>query len=167
MDENSKVDESRKQTMLFAQLIEILTQNAIMMLGAMPDRSGRQRPPDLNGAEMMIEMLGVLHKKTKGNLSAEEERMISGTLFQLQTAFAEIASKTGDFGKARKATEAAQAAEEEEEIEELNAPPPPSQPQAQAPRQAPQAPSGKKAEGIQPAATTPGENKVKFSKKYE
>jgi hypothetical protein len=168
MDENGKTDEARKQTMLFAQLIEILTQNAIMMLGAMPDRSGRQRPPDLNGAEMMIEMLSVLHKKTKGNLSAEEERMISGTLYQLQSAFAEIASKTGDFGKARKATEAAQSAEAEDEIEEQepDLTPPPTQPQSHGPTPHAQ-PPGQKPQGIKPAASTPGENKVKFSKKYE
>lgn len=165
MDEQSKTDETRKQTMLFAQLIEILTQNAIMMLGAMPDRNGRQRTPDLNGAEMMIEMLSVLHKKTKGNLNQEEERMIAGTLFQLQSAFAEIASKSGHFDKARKATEAAQSTEEEE-VEELNPAPLPSQPPSPSRSPQPQ-PSGKKPEGIKPAASTPGENKVKFSKKYE
>jgi hypothetical protein len=170
MDEKqTPVDESRKNTLLFAQLIEILTQNAVMMLGGMPDRQGRSRPPDLNAAEMMIDMLGVLQKKTKGNLSQEEERMISGTLFQLQTAFAEVASKSGDFEKARKATESMEAADEEEELgEEMGEPiqqqqPPPRQPQA-ASSSAPQ-PAQK---GIQPSALSSAdrENKIKFTKKY-
>ena len=113
-DSGNKPDEVRKQTILFAQLIEILAQNAIIMLGSMPDPQGRQRPPDLNGAEMMIEMMAVLQKKTKGNLTKEEEKIISSTLYQLQAAFAEIASKSGEFSKARKATEAVESISEDE-----------------------------------------------------
>lgn len=149
-------DEGRQQTMLFAQLVEILTQNAIMMLGAMPDRQGRQRPPDLNGAEMMIELLGVLQKKTKGNLTKEEEKMLTGTLFQLQTAFAEIASKTGEFGKAAKATAAAESADEEM-LEPSSTASRPTDPIS--------SPSPAKPQGIQPSAPET-ERKVKFTKKY-
>lgn len=171
MEELKKpVDEARQQTVLFAQLIEILTQNAIMMLGAMPDRQGRQRPPDLASAEMMIEMLAVLKKKTTGNLTKEEEKMISGTLFQLQTAFADIASKTGEFSKARKATEAAAASEEEafdpaleDEPMGMMEPDP-----AQTPN--PSAPAPQKTPATAPAApaapVVPVESKIKFSKKY-
>ncbi len=155
-------DEGRKQTVLFAQLVEILTQNAIMLLGAVPDRQGRQRPPDLNGAEMMIEMLSVLQKKTKGNLSKEEEKMISGTLFQLQTAFADVASKSGDFGKARKAQEAAEAGDLEGEDFE-------SPPQHDTPAPSHAAPSPAVSSGSKPLhvdTSEPRENKVKFTKKY-
>jgi hypothetical protein len=151
-------DDPRKQTVLFAQLIEILTQNAIMMLGAVPDRQGRQRPPDLNSAEMMIDMLSILHKKTKGNLTPDEEKMISGTLFQLQTAFAEVASKTGDFGKARKATEAMEEDASDLEEEESATPPHSQQPSS--------APSQGKPQGIQSSAPQTDESKVKFAKKY-
>jgi hypothetical protein len=162
MDDRKNVpDEAKKQTMLFAQLVEILTQNAIMMLGAMPDRQGRQRPPDLNGAEMMIEMLSVLQKKTKGNLTNEEDKMISGTLFQLQTAFAEIASKSGEFGKARKAQEAAEATDEDVPMDDGLETPPPAE---AAPRGT--SASSSKQQGIQSSAPQTSENKVKFTKKY-
>jgi len=151
-------DEARKETMLFAQLIEILAQNAVMMLGGMPDRHGRQRPPDLNSAEMMIEMLSVLQKRTKGNLSKDEEKMLSGALYQLQTAFAEIASKSGDFSKARKATEAAEAADEEEHEDPA---PPPN-------RQAPPPTPSQPAQGGKPLSSEQtSERKVKFTKKYD
>ena len=160
-DHKESQDEARKQTALFAQLVEILTQNAIMLLGAMPDRQGRQRPPDLNGAEMMIEMLNVLHKKTKGNLTKEEEKIISGTLYQLQTAFAEVASKSGEFGKARKATDAVESADEEilDEHEEEPVPTP-----SQAPHETQRAPQ--KPQNIQASVPQTGESKVKFTKKY-
>lgn len=189
-------DEGRKNTLLFAQLIEILTQNAVMMLGGMPDRQGRSRPPDLNAAEMMIDMLAVLQKKTKGNLTKEEERMISGTLYQLQTAFADVASKSGDFEKARKATESMDAADaapegfeddlehEQEHVhgpgcshdhehEHHHAPPSGQQrpPQQQQQQQSPQRPgqnqpSRPASSGGSSAEQTERESKVKFTKKY-
>jgi hypothetical protein len=163
----------KNDTMLFAQLIEILTQNAVMMLGAVPDRSGRQRPPDLNAAEMMIDMLAVLQKRTKGNLNKDEERMISGTLYQLQSAFAEVASRSGEFEKARKATEAAEAGSTEEisaeeEFDEAVA----SQPQrtAAAPSRGPAQPAPSATPASRPASSQvhveDRENKVKFTKKY-
>jgi hypothetical protein len=161
--DNKNIDEARKQTLLFAQLIEILTQNAVLMLGGAPDRQGRQRPPDLNGAEMMIDMLSVLYKKTKSNLTPEEEKMISGTLFQLQTAFADVASKSGEFEKARKATEASEAASEPDFEDEQFPEPPPSKPSAQG-HSHPTAPKN-----IQPSvqhASETKESKVKFAKKY-
>jgi len=156
--DNTQKDEGRKQTMLFAQLIEILTQNAIMMLGGMQDRSGRQRPPDLNAAELMIDILEVVKVKTKGNLTREEEKMLSNTLYQLQTAFAEVASKSGDFGKALKATEAVEA--EDLDKEELGSSPSPGAPSA-----GPQPPASKP-QGIQFSASEHAEGKVKFTKKY-
>ena len=171
-----QADAQRRESGFFAQLIELLAQNAVMMLGGMADRQGRQRPPDLAGAEMVIEMMSVLQKRTKGNLTKEEERMLSGTLYQLQTAFAEVASKSGEFGKARKATEAAEAADAGEvggdlgplEDEELGAdkgapmPPPP----AEAARPGGPSPVGSPPAGIQPSAPEPRESKVKFTKKY-
>ena len=159
-EKDPKLDEGRKQTMLFAQLIDLLTQNAVMMLGGVTDRQGRQRPPDLNSAELMIDMLSVLLAKTKGNLTPDEEKMLSSTLYQLQTAFADVASKSGDFGKARKATEAAEAAELEEG--EPRSSPPPS---GAAPTAAHQAAPAKPA-GIQSSPAQSAETKVKFTKKY-
>jgi hypothetical protein len=166
-------DAQRRESGHFARLIELLAQNAVMMLGGMADRHGRQMPPDLRGAEMVIEMMSVLQKRTKGNLGKEEERMLSGTLYQLQTAFAEVASKSGEFEKARKATEAADAADADEGPEPLGeegledeegapAPPPP----AEAARPGGPAPTGSRPQGIQPSAPEPRESKVKFTKKY-
>ncbi|MCC7519991.1 MAG: DUF1844 domain-containing protein [Verrucomicrobiae bacterium] len=172
-----QADAPRRESGYFARLIELLAQNAVMMLGGMADRQGRQMPPDLRGAEMVIEMMTVLQKRTKGNLAKEEERMLSGTLYQLQTAFAEVASKSGEFEKARKASEAAEAADsvagadagqgfglEEDFDNEEGAPTPP--PPAEAARPGGPAPVGTRPQGIQSSAPEPRESKVKFTKKY-
>lgn len=167
-------DAQRRESGLFARLIELLAQNAVMMLGGMPDRQGRQAPPDLRGAEMVIEMMSVLQKRTKGNLTKDEDRMLSGTLYQLQTAFAEVASKSGEFEKARKATEAAEAADAGEDLGPLDdeepgadegAPMPP--PPAQGARPGAPAPAGPRPAGVQPSSPEPRESKVKFTKKYD
>ena len=172
-----QADAQRRESGFFAQLIELLAQNAVMMLGGMADRQGRQRPPDLAGSEMVIEMMTVLQKRTKGNLTKEEERMLSGTLYQLQKAFSEVASKAGEFGKARKATEAAEAADAEEaggglgaiEDEDLGGaegtPMPP--PLSAGVQPGGVAPAGSRPTGIQPSAPEPRESKVKFTKKYD
>ena len=159
MDEAKEPNSPQKETMLFAQLIELLTQNAVMMLGGMTDRQGRQRPPDLNAAEMMIDLLNVLQAKTKGNLTKEEERMLSSTLYQLQTAFAEVASKSGDFSRARKATEATEKEDLEENESKPSPPPPKDYPSHQGPNQT-------KPQGIQAGSASSAENKVKYTKKY-
>lgn len=171
--QNKQADAQRRESGFFSRLIELLAQNAVMMLGGMADRQGRQMPPDLRGAEMVIEMMSVLQKRTKGNLTKEEERMLSGTLYQLQTAFAEVASKSGEFEKARKATEAAEAADsggdlgslgEEDLGPDEGAPMPP--PPAEAAKPGGPAPAGSRPVGIQPSASEPRESKVKFTKKY-
>lgn len=169
----SPADAKKRESGLFARLIELLAQNAVMMLGGVPDRQGRQIPPDLRGAEMVIEMLSVLQKRTKGNLTKDEDRMLSGTLYQLQTAFAEVASKSGEFEKARKATDAAAAADADGDLGPLAddepgvddgdpVPPPP----AEATRPGGPAPVGTPPSGIHASPPEPRESKVKFTKKY-
>ncbi|NUN93424.1 MAG: DUF1844 domain-containing protein [Verrucomicrobiae bacterium] len=167
-----EADAQRRESSHFARLIDLLAQNAAMLLGGMADRQGRQMPPDLRAAELFIEMLAVLQKRTKGNLTKEEQRMLSGTLYQLQSAFAEVASKSGEFEKARKASEAAEAADDGGIGEDLGedfdaaegAPSPP--PPAEAGRPGSPAPGGARPQGIQPSAIEPRESKVKFTKKY-
>jgi hypothetical protein len=150
-------DSGKKDTILFAQVVEMLTQNAAMMMGMMPDPRGRQLPPNLDGAEMIIDMLSVIQKKTKGNLNKDEEKIISNTLFSLQTAFAELAGKSGEFEKARKATDAVNA------VAESETPRPSPSSQDETPRT-----SRASASAAQAAPSTDRvyENKVKYSKKY-
>lgn len=155
-------DDSQKHSLLFTRLVEMLAQNAVMLLGV-PDRGGRALPPDLNGAEMIIEMLVVLKKRTQGNLSKDEDKILSNTLFQLQSAFADIASKSGDFSKARKAQEAVDTADLEEDSEEdfhpASSQAHPASSETDSHRSPP--PSD-----IQPSSTQSHERKVKFTKKY-
>ena len=44
-------------------------------------------PPQPADAQRMIDYLGVLENKTKGNLTAEETKILSTALYQLRTFF--------------------------------------------------------------------------------
>jgi hypothetical protein len=50
-----------------------------------------QRPRvDILGAKQTIDLLGVLAEKTKGNLTAAEDRMLQAVLFEARMAFLEL-----------------------------------------------------------------------------
>ena len=75
--------------MSFEQLVQSIYMTAMMQLGA-ATHEGQQPQVDILGARQSIDMLGVLAEKTKGNLSAEENRLLDSALFELRMAFLEI-----------------------------------------------------------------------------
>ena len=75
--------------MNFDRLVQSVYMTAIMQLGgATPE--GQNPQVDLMGARQSIDMLTVVAEKTKGNLSADESRLIDSALFELRLGFLEI-----------------------------------------------------------------------------
>src|SRR5215471_14615998 len=75
--------------MNFERLVQSVYMTAIMQLGgATPE--GEPPRVDIMGARQSIDMLGVLAEKTKGNLTADEDRLLESALFELRMAFLEI-----------------------------------------------------------------------------
>lgn len=68
----------------FPALVQMLAMSALDALGAIPGPDGQARPPDLGLARHGIDLLTVLEAKTKGNLSADEARLLEQTLFDLR-----------------------------------------------------------------------------------
>ena len=75
--------------MSFEQLVQSVYMTAIMQLGG-ATHEGQQPQVDILGARQSVDMLGVIAEKTKGNLSAEESRLLDSALFELRMAFLEI-----------------------------------------------------------------------------
>jgi hypothetical protein len=75
--------------MSFEQLVQSVYMTAMVQLGA-ATHEGQQPQVDILGARQSIDMLAVLAEKTKGNLSAEESRLLDSALFELRMAFLEI-----------------------------------------------------------------------------
>jgi hypothetical protein len=71
-------------------LINFVAQNAAMLLGAYPDPRTGQAMLDLEGARELIDMLDALHESTRGNLAADDQRLLLDVLGSLKLSFMEM-----------------------------------------------------------------------------
>jgi hypothetical protein len=74
----------------FVMLVEFLANSAFIHMGLAEAPAGEPIPVDLESARAMIDLLGVLQDKTKGNLSTAEQKFLSDILFELHTRFIEV-----------------------------------------------------------------------------
>lgn len=82
-------DSTRLGPVAFENLVQSMYMTAMMALGA-GTQPGEKPRIDLMGARQTIDLLGVLGEKTKGNLSADEQRLLESALFELRMMFLEI-----------------------------------------------------------------------------
>ncbi|MBI3855732.1 MAG: DUF1844 domain-containing protein [Planctomycetes bacterium] len=75
---------------MFGGLVESLASQALLYMGAMRDPMTGQVHQDLQQSQTMIEMLGMLEEKTKGNLSKEEAEMLKQVLDEVRMHFVRI-----------------------------------------------------------------------------
>jgi len=75
----------------FAALVSMLTTQALFALGLLQIKGQEQREPDLEMAKYNIDMLQTLLEKTKGNLTNEEETVLSNTLNDLRMGYVQVA----------------------------------------------------------------------------
>jgi hypothetical protein len=76
------------QKMEFIHLLDMLVQTAMMYAGAM--EGGPQGKVDIVGLRQMIDLISVLESKTKGNLTEQEQSIMTNTVFQLRMTYMEI-----------------------------------------------------------------------------
>lgn len=62
---------------LFIQLIVQFQTSAMIGLGKLPNPITQKIEKDLNAAKLSIDMIDMIKAKTKGNLSEDEERLIT------------------------------------------------------------------------------------------
>jgi hypothetical protein len=74
----------------FSGLLLSLASSALMHLGA-PTPDGSTAPVNLPRAQEMIDLLGVLEEKTKGNLTPDESALLGNMLYTLRLRYVEHA----------------------------------------------------------------------------
>jgi hypothetical protein len=80
----------------FITFVLSLSQTAFLSLGLGPEMEpGKSFPVDLQSARWTIEALEMLHEKTKGNLTGEEERIFERLMAELRMAYVQVAGKEG------------------------------------------------------------------------
>ena len=74
-------------------LLATLATQALIALGLVPNPVTEKIEQDLEQAKHLIDMLGMLEQKTKGNLTADEQRQLDSLLFDLRMQYVEVSRK--------------------------------------------------------------------------
>jgi uncharacterized protein DUF1844 len=79
----------------FTAFVLSLASTAAIHFGDLADpQSGEPIEPNLDAAAQMIEILGLLETKTRGNLTPEERQVLEQVLYELRMRFVE--AKAGE-----------------------------------------------------------------------
>ena len=96
-EKKKKPEETRPRGPLpegnFAALISMLMTQALFALGVLEVRGQEEREPDLEMAKYNIDMLETLEEKTRGNLTKEEETVLTKTLNEVRMAYVKLAEQ--------------------------------------------------------------------------
>jgi hypothetical protein len=74
----------------FLTFIVSMSHSALLHLGDAPDPSTGAREKNLPLARQTIDLLAMLQDKTRGNLSGDEERVLSQAIYDLRMRFVEV-----------------------------------------------------------------------------
>ena len=77
----------------FSTFIISLSTQALLQLGEIADPLSGKDNKDIPVAKQMIDIIGMLKDKTKGNLNAGEERLTEDILFDLRMKYVEAVKK--------------------------------------------------------------------------
>lgn len=79
---------SEQPGLSFGSFILSLATTAAVHFGDLADpNTGERSEPDLAAAHQMIELIALLQDKTKGNLSADEAKLVDDLLYELRMRF--------------------------------------------------------------------------------
>lgn len=83
--------------MAFSGFVISLVTTAAVHFGDYPDpATGETKPPNLDGAAQMIDVLAMLEEKTKGNLTAQERSLLEQVLYELRLRYVAATGSTGE-----------------------------------------------------------------------
>jgi len=74
----------------FVSFLMLLAQNAASALGMVEHPVTHQRDVDIESGKHWIDILGMLQKKTQGNLTPQEQRMLEGLLGDLRMQYVSL-----------------------------------------------------------------------------
>ena len=113
MAEVQNSQQSGEMTRRFIEFVLMQAQQIALMLGQIPGPDGKPMEPNLPIARIFIDQLEMIREKTRGNLTKEEEDVLSKVLADLQLAFVEA----GNMSAAATPTPAAQTPQPEPKAE--------------------------------------------------
>lgn len=91
-DQNIPTQEQQNE-LLFMQLVMMFQGMALQNLGKVMNPMTNQIERNLEQAKNMIDILGMLDEKTKGNLNDNEQRLMEHVLFELRMNYVDELKK--------------------------------------------------------------------------
>lgn len=76
----------------FAELVNLLAMQVVIALGGVQGPGGERIPPNPFAAKHHIDLLEVLQKKTEGNLTDDEKRMLDSVTYELRMQYVQVAT---------------------------------------------------------------------------
>jgi hypothetical protein len=76
----------------FATHVLSLASSAMVALGQMPSPAGDAEPLDLDTARYLVDVLGMLEEKTRGNLDDSESKLLQSLIYDLRVAFVDASA---------------------------------------------------------------------------
>jgi hypothetical protein len=74
----------------FSFFITSLGMQALVALGEIPNPTNNKKESNLDQAKYIIDTIGMLKDKTKGNLTQEEEAVVDNILYELRMKYLEL-----------------------------------------------------------------------------
>ena len=71
----------------FDLFVSGLVMEALIAVGDMPHPTTRKQAANLPQAKYLIDLLGILEEKNRGNLAVEEEKLLKDALYQLRMRY--------------------------------------------------------------------------------
>ena len=88
-------DLSDDQEFDFLSYISSLAFQAMIFLGKLPNPINNQTERNLRQAKLLIDTLALLKEKTAGNLTQQENDMLTSALYELQMGYVEAMNQEG------------------------------------------------------------------------
>jgi hypothetical protein len=85
-------DHEPRQPVTFSSFIFSLGTSALMLMGEQLDPQQGRVPVNLSQAKEIIDILSILEGKTKGNLTADEQTVLTDMLYALRLKYVDLAS---------------------------------------------------------------------------
>ena len=89
MVEEGKISEEQLSELRFIQYVSILTNAGMQQMGKIMNPVTGKTDKNLEAARATIDLISMLKEKTRGNLTANEEEVISNALANLQLNYAD------------------------------------------------------------------------------
>ncbi len=111
MDNGSNNTDKARETFLFHHLVVMFQTLAFQQMGKLTSPMTGKVERDLHQAKITVDMLGMIQKKTEGNLDENEKKILDTVMMELQMNYID------ETARAEKEEEEGGKADEEEENE--------------------------------------------------